>query len=530
MTRKPLALCLLLCLAMPLACSLPPLMTHARSTAQPTLPAAPTLPPPYTPTPAHTPASPLPPTPSLPPDWLALQQQAMRPEFATDVLAPNTWTHYLIEARVDLDLDRNQAAIDGQARIRFTSPLDQPLTEIVVALWPREPTQYLAEMVAGPVMVNGRVVNVVDQGLGLRARLPSALAPGESLDLSLPFRVEHIGVMNEAAPRRFAIVDDVLLAPTFYPMLPRLVDGQWQLEAPPPGGDTTNSDVALYTVHLTWLARYSLAASGLVLESQEHPDGTRSATIVTGPMRDFAIAVGDLKHSQREVDGIRVQGWVLPQHVSDMDRMLEAAAGQVQVLQDLFGPYPYAELDVVDAPGAFGGIEYPGLVFIGTVGTRWLVGPVVHEVAHQWFYGLVGNDQLQHPWLDEAAATYSEVLYYESTVGPQRATSMLRSYRDTVAGQAADPAMPIGLPVGEYPSEQDYALLVYLKGALFFDALRRHLGDQAFFAFLRDYLDQARYGFAGPEAFQQAAETACSCDLDGLFDLWVYHGGPLPEP
>lgn len=517
-------------LILPLACTLSPLLALPHATAEPTLPPAPTFPPPYTRTAAPTSAAPLPPTPVLPPDWLARQQQAMRPEFGDDIQASNSRTHYVIAARIDLDLERNQASISGHARIRFSNPLDHPLTEIVLALWPREPTQYLAEMTAGPVLVNGQVVNALDEGLGLRLRLPSPQAPGETLDLSLPFRVSQIGVMHDAAPRRFAIVDNVLLAPTFYPVLPRLVNGQWQLEAPPLGGDTTNSDIALYTVFLTWPARYALASSGVLLETIEDPDGTRSATVVTGPMRDFAIAVGELELAQREVDGIRLQSWLLPQHRSDRDRVLNAATGQLRVLQELLGPYPYAELDVVDAPGAFGGIEYPGLVFIGTVGTRWLVEPVVHEVAHQWFYGLVGNDQLQHPWLDEAAATYAEVLYYETTVGPERATSILRAYRDTVIGHASDPSMPIGLPVGNYPSEQDYALIVYLKGALFFDALRRHLGDQIFFAFLQEYVQQTRYGFAAPQDFQQVAESACGCNLNPLFDVWVHHGGPLPEP
>ncbi len=523
-------LILLLMLVLPLACSLPPVLVPSSPTPPSSPPAAPTLPLAYTPAPMPTATALLPPTPTTPPDSLALQQQAMRPEFAADVLASAAWTQYFIDARIDLNLDRNQAAIEGRARILFTNPLDQPLSEVVLALWPLEDTQYLAAMTAGPLMINGRMIDTVDQGLGLRARLPTPLAPGETLDLSLPFRVFDIGVMNNAAPRRFAIVDDVLLAPTFYPILPRLVEGQWQLVAPPLGGDTMNSDTALYTVHLTWPSRYGLAASGSALNLEEHADGTRSATFVTGPMRDFAIAVGDLEFEQRTVDGIRLQGWLLPQHTPDMDRMLDAAAAQVQTLQELLGPYPYAELDVVDAPGAFGGIEYPGLVFIGTVGTRWLVDPVVHEIGHQWFYGLVGNDQLQHPWLDEAAATYTEVLYYESTVGPGRATSMLRAYRDMVIGHALDPTLPIGLPVGEYPSEQDYGLLVYLKGALFFDALRRELGDEAFFTFLRDYIDQARYGFAGPETFQRLAEAACACDLDRTFDLWVYRGGPLPEP
>jgi aminopeptidase N len=82
--------------------------------------------------------------------------------------------------------------------------------------------------------------------------------------------------------------------------------------------------------------------------------------------------------------------------------------------------------------------------------------------------------------------------------------------------------------VGEYPDPDVYAALVYGKGALFLDALRGEIGDEAFQAFLKSYFEQERYGFASGEEFQQVAEAACGCDLDELFDLWVWEGGEIP--
>jgi aminopeptidase N len=207
--------------------------------------------------------------------------------------------------------------------------------------------------------------------------------------------------------------------------------------------------------------------------------------------------------------------------------MLEAAADQLELLNDQVGPYPYPELDVVDVPGAFGGIEYPGLVFIGTLGTSWLIEPTVHEVAHQWFYGLIGDDQLHEPWLDEALATYAEVLFYEASGQPGAATGLLSELRNWVRSMP-DPTLPIGRGVGEYPNEEAYAAFVYAKGALFLDALRGAIGDEAFGEFLQTYFSQQRYGFASAEEFQATAEQACSCELDDLFDLWVWQGGEIP--
>jgi len=161
------------------------------------------------------------------------------------------------------------------------------------------------------------------------------------------------------------------------------------------------------------------------------------------------------------------------------------------------------------------------------MGTPRLVTPVVHEVAHQWFYGLIGNDQLNEPWLDEAAATYAEALYYEGTGASGSATGMLSELRSRVQS-SADPTVPIGLSVGSYTSTEAYSTIVYLKGALFFEALRNQIGDEAFFNFLHSYFSKYRYGFATEADFQTSAEAACGCRLDQLFEDWVTEGGDLP--
>jgi aminopeptidase N len=95
--------------------------------------------------------------------------------------------------------------------------------------------------------------------------------------------------------------------------------------------------------------------------------------------------------------------------------------------------------------------------------------------------------------------------------------------------------MPIGMGVGEYTNQGDerynvYGLIVYWKGALFFDALRQRLGDDVFFDFLKAYFKTYEYGFASAKDFQTTAESTCGCQLQDLFNLWVYDGGPMPVP
>ena len=469
------------------------------------------------------------PTLTVQPDIDSPQVQGLRPEYAADLLLSRDWTRYSLDVNVALDPRMEQATIDGQARIRFTNPLTTPLRDIELMLWPNDP-QYRAEMWAGPALVDGAFVDPVPLLGDLALSLPLAkpLAPGAMVDISLPFHIETSGPIGGEAPQRFGITEGVLVAPTFYPLLPRLIDGTWQVEPAPPGGDTTNSETALYDLIIRAPGDLALAVSGIEVERTENPDGTQTVHVVTGPMRDVAFALGSLETAAVQVAQVELRAWYLPEHADSAQEMLEAAQVQYEALTDRVGPYPYPQLDLVDAPGAFGGIEYPGLVFIGTLGGTNVIEPTVHEVAHQWFYGLIGDDQLHEPWLDEAAATYAEVLYYEAAGRSGRATGMLSDLRAWLRSHP-DPSLPIGLGVGEYADQGEYALFVYVKGALFFDALRRELGDSAFTEFLHRYYQTFRYRVADGAAFQDVAQDTCGCDLTSLFDLWVWQGGRIPS-
>ncbi len=479
-----------------------------------------------TPAPTPTPLPTLPPTPRA--TGLDLQARALRPAFEGDLAAVANPTRYWIELRVEFDPRTESAVIDGLCRIRFVNSERRPILDIVVILWPND-GQYRAEMSAGPALIEGQLQapHTELDGLAQRYNLPNPLGSGKSVDLTIPFRIATSGPIGGQSPSRFGISEQVLFAPTAYPLVPLRRDGEWVVEKAPAGGDTTNSEVAFYQVELVAPEGLEVVTTGVELSREQLPDGTQDVTVVSGPTRDFAFAIGPLLSETREVDGILVRGWALAQHKPDLTRMVNAAATQVELLTEKVGPYPYVELDLVDLPGAYGGIEYPGLVTIGTLGGPNLIQPTVHEVGHQWFYGLIGDDQLRQPWLDEGAATYTQVLYLEQTEGSGSATGLLSDFREQLREQP-NPELPIGLGVASYASQREYALFVYLKGALFFDALRAELGDAVFFEFLQNYFQTFRYRIASTHDFQATAEATCACDLQALFDLWVYKGGELP--
>ncbi len=449
----------------------------------------------------------------------------MLPDFADEVRLFPDATRYWIDVNVDFDPKRELGTIEGITRIHFTNPHSEPLSDIVLMLWPND-VQYRAKARVGPALIDGQLVPGQSEleGLARRYLLPEPLKPGATLDLSVPFSVSTEGLIEGGNVHRFGITEGVLFAPTFYPLVPRLLDGEWDARTAPFGGDTTVSEVAFYEVRFSAPSDQTLVATGVEVDQASLNE---RVTYVSGPARDFAFALGPFITQAVEVDGVTVSGWALAEHEEDLEVMVGAAATQLELLGDLIGPYPYTELDLVDVPGAFGGIEYPGLVTIGTLGGSNVIDPTVHEVGHQWFYGLIGGDQLEQPWLDEAAATYTQVLYHEQVSRRGFATGMLTFFRDQIR-DLPNPEQPIGLAVDDYASQRDYAILVYRKGALFFDALRGELGDDVFFEFLQTYLDRYRYEIASADDFQSTAEEICDCDLDNLFDLWVFEGGKAP--
>jgi hypothetical protein len=452
---------------------------------------------------------------------------AMRPEYAGDVQEFAQATRYSIAVTVSFESETT-ANLTGHELVRYTNRQDFPLEDLYLMLWPNGGEQYLSQMTLTNVQVNGQALAPTLENGNLAAHLPLAvpLTPGASVEVSADFSIEATSGVAENGAARFGLTNGILLAPTFYPLIPRIVDGKWQILRAPPGGDTTNSDTALYAWQVTAPANLAIVGSGTAL-STTITGNTQTQWLVAGPMRDLALVVGPLELTQRKEGDVTLNTWMLAKHANLGNEMLDYTARQVRTLQSEVGDYPFAELDVVDAPGAWGGIEYPGEVFIGVVGeSSYAEYVVAHETGHQWFYSVIGDDQLLQPWLDEAAASYNELLYAEKIYGASAAQGRLQAFKDDM-GNATHPELPIGLPVSAYPTGNDYGGVVYAKGALFFNTLRQTMGDATFFAFLKAYYAKYRYGFVSSADCEATAEQTCSCDLKQLFDLWVYTGGPV---
>jgi aminopeptidase N len=248
-------------------------------------------------------------------------------------------------------------------------------------------------------------------------------------------------------------------------------------------------------------------------------------------MRDFAFILSEeLELTNRAVDGVVVNSYFRPEHAAGGRLALDTAVSALTAFSEMFGPYPYTELDVVATPNLLGGMEYPGLVVVEEGlyarmgGVEWLTA---HEVAHQWWFAIVGSDQINNPWLDEALTQYSTMLYYEHAYGIDRGAAIVRSvFIDTyeyLVETGRD--LPAGMPAAAYSSGQ-YFQVVYDKGALYFHELRQAIGDELFFEVLQTYYARHRYRIATPASFLAVVQDVTGDRHEAIYEQWI---GPLEQ-
>ncbi|MFU8827679.1 MAG: M1 family aminopeptidase, partial [Brevefilum sp.] len=207
-------------------------------------------------------------------------------------------------------------------------------------------------------------------------------------------------------------------------------------------------------------------------------------------VRNFSLAISPhYQVTSTESELVTVWAYTFHEHAPLGQRAADLAVEAWATFTDLYGHNGRAFLSIVEAD-MFDGLETDGLIYL----SEWYYQTadpspqnyfellIVHETAHQWFYAYVHNDPAQEPWLDEALATYSELLFYEAH-HPQLADWWWNFRVHTYEPQGA-----VNASIYEFNQYRPYINAVYLRGAAFLHALRREVGDPAFFAGLLNYL------------------------------------------
>jgi aminopeptidase N len=421
------------------------------------------------------------------------------------------------------------ATTKGLEEVRYTNREEVPLEEIQFRLFPNALN---GEMRVATVRVNDQPFEPLYelQDSLMRVPLYEPLQPGESAAISIQFTVTAPTTI-ESNYGILAYYDGVLTLAHAYPMIAVYDDEGWNAEIPPNQGDPTYADASFFLVTVDAPDKLVLVSAGREV-SREDKGGRQVVTYAAGPARDFYLAASaDYEATSQTIGGVTYNSYTLTGLEDGAQVAIDDAAKAVAFFSEQYAPYPYTEFDIVSTPTYALGIEYPGIIAItnriydlggtlnGTPNNIMLESTVAHEAGHQWFYNLVGNDQLDEPWLDESLTQFVTWQYYADQYGQNGEVG----FRESLAGRWArvnSEPIPIGVPVADYDGVA-YSAIIYGRGPFFFEAMREQMGEENFEAFLKDYVVSNSWGIGTGENMKALAEKHCNCNLTSLFNDWV---------
>lgn len=406
---------------------------------------------------------------------------------------------------VSLDYAAHTLAVEET--ISYPNQTGETLHRLMLAV---EPNRWPGCFSLTSLSVNGQAMETYTLTDGwLDLPLPAPLAPGEAVTLALQYTLSMPWANSNQI---FGYNNWQLNAVDWYPFVLPYVPGQgWLKHEPASVGEHLVYDVADFEVTIQPVG----ATTALVIAASAPAEGGRYRLTAA---RNFAFSASpSFLSKSTTVSGVTITSYYFETESKGGEDILNQAARALTTYSTRFAPYPYPSLSIVEAiyPD---GMEHCGLFFLnrrfytdydgGALNNLIAIG--VHEAAHNWWYGLVGNDQAMEPWLDEALAIYSEYIFYSDNY-PSLASAWW-NFRVN----AFDPTGWVDANIYNGGEFRPYTNAVYLQGARFLHALRQRMGEEAFFAFLKAYAAQMAYRRASAADFFALARQYSNADFSDI--------------
>ncbi|MDB4867573.1 MAG: family peptidase [Cohnella sp.] len=362
-------------------------------------------------------------------------------------------------------------------------------------------------------------------------RLPEAVKPGMSVTLQLGFTVKLPPVFA-----RMGKAGDFVMAGQWFPKLAvyepvgtrgRTTEG-WNLHQYH-GNSEFYADFGIYNVRVEVPELYKVAATGFQTKPAVVSKGRKAYQFYADDVHDFAWAASpnfvyyEDSFSSLGVPGVRIKLYLDPLHQKMKDRYMHAAKSALAKLGAWYGDYPYSTLSVVIPPSAgsgAGGMEYPTLV-TGAAAQNDNPGyelerTLVHEITHQYWYGMIASNEFEEAWLDEGFTSFTEDKLMNAIYGIVPNTPVEASY-------LTDPA-PLKQHSWHFGSPDRYADNVYLRSKLVLTAMERQVGEITMNKILKSYFQKYRFKHPSTADFQKVVETVTRGKWTEFFDAYVYRG------
>ena len=448
--------------------------------------------------------------PSSPPPSMATPSAQMAiPPSPTPTPAP---AHQKNRYTLDIDFSPDTRRFHAKQTVYYVNRTDKPLTEIVFHVYANAfASESTAPVFNGNVKaaypegfspggctfasitINGVAVSHETEGQTnsvLSLPLRQMLAPGQTATVAFDYTV-----LIPRCDTRFGHNHHVFNLANCYPIAAVIDEDGWHKDPYYAVGDPFFSEAADYDVTIRAPKDYTLASSGSL--TRRSGDGDVSLwTATVQDVRDFAwFASSEFKTVSAQTGGVTVTVYTYTDTANAL-YALDVAVASLDFFSDTFMPYPYDTFSVVQSGFSLGGMEYPHIVQIGEGVFRneaSLANVVAHEAAHQWFYQIVGNDEVSEPWLDESLTEYATFLFLR--VFDPSHDEIQRGIGRKIGAYAMD------MPVYAYPDFYAYSAAVYANGLATWLALEKNIGKDAFLAMLRRYVETYAFKNASGDAF-----------------------------
>lgn len=390
-----------------------------------------------------------------------------------------------------------------------------------------------ADLWPPPAAVAG--AGVGEDETDVRVPLPREIAPGESLTLDVAFR-SHLPSIS----LRTGHYGGFHMAAQWFPKLARLEpDGHWA-HFPLSRFSEFYADFGSYDVTVDVPAGVVVGATG-VRASLVEAGGRAVARYVQDDVHDFAFAAWDgfREKSARSEGGVELRCLFPAGYERAAEVELEAARFGLAHLGQAYGRYPYATLTIVHPPSGAdeaGGMEYPTLITTGGpwyapwTPVRFLEAVTLHELGHQWFYGLVATNENQSPFLDEGVTSYAEVeameaLYPGTSVGEALGLRVGLPAAHRLGALSAAHNGSIAQPADRFATGSDYGALVYSRTATLLATLSRTYGPDRMRRALGRYARSQRFEHPGPESLLAAIGEGLGAEAEVAARAAIFEGG-----
>lgn len=308
-----------------------------------------------------------------------------------------------------------------------------------------------------------------------------------------------------------------------------------------------------YDVRLTLPSPFIVGATGELISSTFNGDGTTTYHFNQHSVHDFAWTASPrfLKFTENyplsKEKNVEITLLLQPYHRHLKDRYLTAVKNALKYCSQWFGEYPYNTVTCVDPAynSSSGGMEYPtlftgGAFFISPQGSQRPEGVTIHELGHGYFYGLVGSNEFENPWMDEGFTSFLDTEIYYAAYGPPSFTKnyfgfpvVFPSIKIPIEAQGisrhrrtADMDI-IQRFAWKFMSSESYGANSYSKAELLIRSLKRFFGEETFHQMIKTYSTRWWFKHPAPEDFYAVVNEFAGSDLSDLLDQIIYGSGTL---